>query len=311
MSNLQKKLKEMKEQGKTLHYMISYIVLERNGDELDALRELIQAGYTEREVLHMLEKDFAFDMSEYQKDCTYEIYQLRADEVGERLCFKDRAYLEKYGIELRCSDYDKVYRGLLENQSVEDIYIKFNIEHPIDFKGHSLSVSDVVVLRTPNNVNAYFIDSKGYVELENFFEKRDGDLTLPKEDEGKTLVYKSECIGDRTVSLCINQYADNGAIYVGLMDCDEGVPFGDVTVNLAGKVSEFYGYLDTNNLSDLCSFIENNGLGEFAGKIGVSGYCRYPLYKFNREKLKEFCPDGLAQYEANLKNERFEKNQEV
>lgn len=292
MCNLHIELEKLKEQ---------YILLERNGDEMDALRELMQIGYAEYDVLQMLEEDFSFDMSECWKNRTYEIYQLRDDEIGEKLCFKNRFYLEKHGIELRSNDYDMVYSGVLENQSVEDIYIKFNIECPIDFKGHSLSVSDVVVFRTLSGVKAYFLDSMGYVELDNFFEKRDGELTLPEENEVKTLIYKSEDIGDTTVALHISQYVNTGAIYIGLIDCEECQPFCDVTVNLGGCVSDFYGYLDTNKLSDIGKFVEENGLGEFTGVMGRSGFCRYPLYKFNREKLREFCPDGLEQYEAGLK----------
>ena len=59
----------------------------------------------------------------------------------------DMDYLEKEGIPVSRENYTLVYTGeLTEGMSLEDIYTKFNIDHPADFTGHSLSVSDVVVL---------------------------------------------------------------------------------------------------------------------------------------------------------------------
>ena len=56
-------------------------------------------------------------------------------------------YLEKEGIPVSRENYTLVYSGeLKEGMSLEDIYTQFNVDHPADFTGHSLSVSDVVVL---------------------------------------------------------------------------------------------------------------------------------------------------------------------
>lgn len=66
------------------------------------------------------------------------------------------------------ADYDVVYEGEIEDENKPDTYYlemlftKFNIAHPEDFKGHSLSVSDVVEL---NGVN-YYCDSAGWVKVE-------------------------------------------------------------------------------------------------------------------------------------------------
>ena len=56
------------------------------------------------------------------------------------------------------------------------IYERFNIQRPADFTGHSLSVSDVVVLNDGSTVKAYYVDSIGFAELPEFFKERNVDL---------------------------------------------------------------------------------------------------------------------------------------
>ena len=56
------------------------------------------------------------------------------------------------------------------------IYERFNIQRPADFTGHSLSVSDVVVLNDGSTVKAYYVDSIGFAELPEFFKERNMDL---------------------------------------------------------------------------------------------------------------------------------------
>ena len=56
--------------------------------------------------------------------------------------------------------------------SLEDIYTRFNIDHPKDFKGHSLSVSDVVVLHQNGQDAAHYVDSFGYKEVPEFLQEQ-------------------------------------------------------------------------------------------------------------------------------------------
>lgn len=71
-----------------------------------------------------------------------------------------------------CEDgYD--YHGSISmsedvNRQLEDLYVKFNIDHPDDFRGHSMSVSDIVALKVVGEVSFHYVDSVGFQKLENF-----------------------------------------------------------------------------------------------------------------------------------------------
>ena len=71
-------------------------------------------------------------------------------------------------------------------------------------------------------------------------------------------------------------------------------------MNLEGKVPHYCGYLDVNNMPGIEKFVTDNGIGEFTGLTKRSGFCEFPLYMFDPDKLKELCPDGMKAYEDNI-----------
>lgn len=104
---------------------------------------------------------------------TFAIYQLKRNEATADLTFMDYAYLEKKGIEPQRDKYELVYTGALTGdgsqiEKLEDLYRTFNIDHPQDFTGHSLSKSDIVALKEAGVVSYHYVDSIGYKELPNF-----------------------------------------------------------------------------------------------------------------------------------------------
>lgn len=121
-------------------------------------------------------------------------------------------------------------------------------------------------------------------------------------DKGSTMIYHSEYGGDSVVSLDIRQYADNGRIALQLITDEEGEPepFGSLTVNIDAPAPHYCGYLDINNLSNAGKFVTEHGLGEFTGITGRSGFCEYPLYLFDADRLREHCPEQMAVYEHNI-----------
>ncbi len=76
-------------------------------------------------------------------------------------------------------------------------------------------------------------------------------------------------------------------MFIGLMCNEDGYeePFGDVTVNLSVAAPNYCGYLNVNDMPDIEKFITDNDLGEFTGFTQRSGFCEYPLYLFNVDKL--------------------------
>lgn len=104
---------------------------------------------------------------------SYAILQLRRtdDTIMER--FESMSSLHRQGKEPEFDHYEVVYTAPLppytdQNMMLEGLYEKFNIDHPSDFRGHSLSVSDIVALKTSGVVSCHYVDSIGFVELPNF-----------------------------------------------------------------------------------------------------------------------------------------------
>ena len=101
------------------------------------------------------------------------------------------------------------------------------------------------------------------------------------------------------MTLTVNTYVDNNSLYVGMTTVADRFPepYGDVTVNLLSSVPPYCAFVDTNNMPELEDFLVKNGIAEFTGLMQKSGYCSYPLYQFNAEKMRRLCPDGMAAYE--------------
>lgn len=80
-------------------------------------------------------------------------------------------FIESHGIQIRKEDYELVYTAeRTGNMSLGDIFEQFNINRPADFRGHSLSVSDVVVLNDNGHVTAHFVDSISFQEINSFLD---------------------------------------------------------------------------------------------------------------------------------------------
>ena len=101
----------------------------------------------------------------YGNEGRFGIYQLKDTEETRDIRFMSMDYLEMKGIPVSRENYTLVYTGeLREGMSLEDIYTQFNVDHPADFTGHSLSVSDVVVLHQDGENTSHYVDSVGYRE---------------------------------------------------------------------------------------------------------------------------------------------------
>ena len=102
---------------------------------------------------------------------TFSIYQIKGGDETRDLRFEPYDRLIAAGHRVDAKNYTLVYSApLTPGTSLEDIYTRFNIDHPKDFKGHSLSVSDVVVLHQNGQDTAHYVDSFGYKDVPEFLQ---------------------------------------------------------------------------------------------------------------------------------------------
>ena len=101
------------------------------------------------------------------------IYQIRRGCELDAYRFMNYDYLQSKGVTPERGGYDAIYTGGFMDYgnartNLDMIYQRFNVDHPADFKGHSLSVSDIVALKQNGVVSCHYVDSIGFRELPNF-----------------------------------------------------------------------------------------------------------------------------------------------
>ena len=110
----------------------------------------------------------------------------------------------------------------------------------------------------------------------------------------KTLNYRTPWGNIEKVAFVVDQYAMKKRLFVGMYCWDDvwkcWEPYVDITVNLPDDflISKTGAFIDTNNLSNICTFLIENGLAKPANNSAFSGFCCYPEYEFNMEKLNEY-----------------------
>lgn len=141
--------------------------------------ELVQIPELEAMIYYAKELEFNPD-NNFQN--TFEIYQLkRIDETWDYR-FEPYERLQRHGKCVDYNNYDLVYQDNYgEKDSLDSIYYRFNMEHPEDFRGHSLSVSDVIVLHTEGLDKAFYVDSFGFKEVPEFIESKFQSIETDKE----------------------------------------------------------------------------------------------------------------------------------
>lgn len=119
---------------------------------------------------------------EQKASTEFRIYQIDTDRDIERVCFLKYDFLEKFqnSKDVNASIYNKVYEGEMEVASLDAIYERFNTNHPADYIGRSLSVSDVVEIKKSNRIDPgfYFVDGIGFKKIA--FDKTLCKQTQPK-----------------------------------------------------------------------------------------------------------------------------------
>jgi len=113
------------------------------------------------------------DAPEPQGD-SFTIYQLKGGDETRDLRFAEFAALTTAGLAVAVANYDKIYSAPLDSGvTLDDIYMDFNMDRPEGFTGHSLSVSDVIVINKDRKETAHYVDNIGFQELPDFLTPRE------------------------------------------------------------------------------------------------------------------------------------------
>ena len=130
----------------------------------------VQAEITqEAAAAGMTVEEYAAAGFEAPQQDSFSIYQLRNEDSTRDYRFEPYDRLQAAGRTVDKANYTEVYAApLAAGTTLEDIYRTFNVDHPADFKGHSLSVSDVVVLHQNGQDTAHYCDSVGFQQVPEF-----------------------------------------------------------------------------------------------------------------------------------------------
>ena len=190
----------------TSDYSFGYVAGWSSGRELAELKGSLETiRSTAAEIINSIDEHIAQIQKEQDKEQaapaqeqpeqeapqdkdTFSIFQIKGGDETRDLRFEPYDRLTATGHRVDPKNYALVYSvELTPGTSLEDIYTRFNIDHPKDFKGHSLSVSDVVVLHQNGQDTAHYVDSFGYKEVPEFFKEQEKALIPDDLETGETV----------------------------------------------------------------------------------------------------------------------------
>ena len=151
----------------------------------------------------------------YASTDKYGIYQLKPNPELDSLRFEGTESLKRMGITkdnfdaIKPENYTLLYVGELselqketQGATLEAIFEKFNLDHPEDFRGHSLSVSDIVLLHQNGQNTAHFVDSFGYTEIPDFLREQTPEKEEMQDTSGHNVQKtEPEIDGDEIIDL--------------------------------------------------------------------------------------------------------------
>ena len=152
----------------------------------ELLGQLNAGELTEGQVKELYAK--AQEQPENGRDDTFSIYQLKDGDETRDYRFEPYDRLQAAGLAVDRANYELVYTApLVPGTSLDDIFTRFNIDHPKDFKGHSLSVSDVVVLHQDGQDTAHYVDRGDFKQVPEFLQEKQPQLTPDELETGEKI----------------------------------------------------------------------------------------------------------------------------
>ena len=152
----------------------------------ELLGQLNAGELTEGQVKELYAK--TQEQSETGRDDTFSIYQLKDGDETRDYRFEPYDRLQAAGLAVEQANYELVYTApLVPGTSLDDIFTRFNIDHPKDFKGHSLSISDVVVLHQDGKDTAHYVDRGDFKQVPEFLQEKQPQLTPDELETGEKI----------------------------------------------------------------------------------------------------------------------------
>ena len=141
------------------------------------------------------------------KEDSFGIYQLKSGDELHYHRFEGLERLQKHGLSVEKDNYELIYTApLKEGQTLDDIFEQFNMFRPEDFTGHSLSVSDIVMIHNDGTNTAQYVDSFGFAQILDFLEQK-AVIDQPLDQQETQAAY---------------EFADR---YLMIHECDEGYDY--------------------------------------------------------------------------------------
>ena len=171
-------------------------------DEMLSFAEQAEREYAAEAAAFVQTPADIVEQSRAVREDSFSIYQLKRGDETLDYRFEPLDAIRRNGLSVDPANYELVYTApLTERDDLESIYTRFNIDRPADFKGHSLSVSDIVVLHQGGSDTAYYCDRFGFSQMPEFLEPdRAKEVTIPTPDQMATRERISTPRGSFTVT---------------------------------------------------------------------------------------------------------------
>ena len=230
-----------------------------------------------------------------QEQDTFTIYQLKRGDETRDLRFEPLDRLTAAGYSVDKANYDLIYSApLTPDMTLGRIWEVFNTDHPKDFKGHSLSISDVVVLHQNGQDTAHYVDSYGYMEIPQFLQEQQKVLSPDKQMTGEMI--KTPRGSFHVTSMSREQMEAAGYGMHHSSEDGKYIIMGNGTQAYAVAAMQPENYLKSAELST-----EQNS-NMIDGVINNT-----PTADELEQKMKSGEPVSLSEYAAALKNEKQKK----
>lgn len=172
-----------------MHELYGFIKFESWADIQDWLDSVIKDGGLDSERIDRSLHPFKFDYTPEEEMFRgngerFAIYHIDENTIGKEHLFRGLDYVKEHGLEVDAANYKCVYSDrMLASDDLDGLYATFNDNPPADYKAHSLSVSDVVIMHQNGETKAYYVDRFGFEELPDFAAQREKMLDITPEVE--------------------------------------------------------------------------------------------------------------------------------